>query len=1559
MLLLTGLIICTCGSFSYAEESTRPTIPQLNQLNEPSRVYEFLTGETAILEENAGTTASGEFSIKGIDKTGNSILFNGYSGFVVSRLQTTLNISDVTVSEALSAVGSVIYNTATDSVITLKNVNLNGNSTLSQSNAYGGAIYSRGHLTLTNVNLTGNSAVTQDPSSVARGGAIYARNAVTYIADGEKTEISGNYTEDAVNGRTDNAVYMASSTSSLTMSAKNNGKIDLKNSIDGMTGYDVNLTGDGTGKIGVFGDIKNGDVSVSNVDISFSDGETTEHRIDNLDIGNNVNFIIDADFQTQKADTLTSPNGTGTMNISDMNIIGAPTGDSATVQVLKNAGNIRLNIDKLLENVVSEVQPTMYNNSIIADSVALATTSTENDSITISGMKDVLYEMINDREPMHMIKNFIFRTDTEYTLTKDLPITPQESILSIYNTSNSDYGVINANGHSMFKMKNPISSVYLKDITIKNASSDDDGSVVYLENNSASFTTDNAVITNNTSSADGGAIYAKSGSVTMTDTTLSNNTAGGSGGAMYVTDDSTVELTNVDFKNNTAGDKGGAIYTNKDILITAQNGSSTIEGNTANGENNGIYVGSSDATVTFNAQDNGVINLNDKIEGTPDRYGVDVVGTENGNVNLNNSITNANVSLNGTNLNMAHDNLMQGDNFNGLGGTLNMQNNEVGNADFNTLSMNGKMNLKVDVNLEDKTMDRINADNYGEIKGTVNVSSMNLVKDTERKVTRVFFADDPLKKHVKTTVKKVYSRVYKYIVSYDSSDGYFVFGRSGGHNPNPGDFNPAVLGGSVAQHIGHMSMMLDYDYAMYHSFTYMMLPKYARDNLYRDPPSEVEPNDPYYNPSFMNVPEEVKSIWVRPYSSFESIPFHKGPKVTAINYGILAGGDSDLIDLGHGFRFVYGGYMGYNGTSYHYSNVDATQQGAVLGLTANIYKGNFYNTLTTAVGWQINDTDTSYGSDIFNLIMAGFSDRMGYNIELAKGKFIIQPQLAMGYTFVWMDDYTASTGAKVQTEPLHAMHFIPGVKFVANLRNGWQPYGIVNVICTFCDKTRYYADGYPLPATSLDPYVEFGLGVQKRWADKYSGFMQATARAGGRRGAALVFGFRCMMGKLIERTANIIHEDPKPKKVFKEKKEPEIVIKTKDKDKPAVKEPKRAEVKEKKSHKFSIKNIFKKVKDKIFYRYNTDVSAKVVTDVHPDGVIMPNISGMKRRKDESLMDYKDEDRIESLETLKQQPENRKREMYINPDPKELNKGEPQKIDWSKPIEKPKVNIETKPVVKQDTKPVVKQELPKKTEVMPSVKQEVKTVVKQEVRTVVESKKVEVKKTPVVKQEVKPAVKQEAKPVAKKEVKPVVKKEPIKQEVKPNVQKNKDIPNLKLDSNQDVKLIIKQPEQVQKPKQELIEPVFVGNNGEPAKVKTAPVNNVSGDMKQVQSAVNKPAIVKTEDVRPVKVLKTESPNVKDTVKQEVKPAVQPVQPIKQTAEPVVKEVEPVKKVIPAVNKSVENVVKNKTPKMEKTLAIKKYKKPRSKSLYINQTQYMKPKRPAVFNDYSVDVVNFKF
>ena len=46
----------------------------------------------------------------------------------------------------------------------------------------------------------------------------------------------------------------------------------------------------------------------------------------------------------------------------------------------------------------------------------------------------------------------------------------------------------------------------------------------------------------------------------------------------------------------------------------------------------------------------------------------------------------------------------------------------------------------------------------------------------------------------------------------------------------------------------------------------------------------------------------------------------------------------------------------------------------------------------------------------------------------------------MSYSMVNTFDYKNSTGVKIDSNPLHTIQINPNIKFVANLKHGWQPY---------------------------------------------------------------------------------------------------------------------------------------------------------------------------------------------------------------------------------------------------------------------------------------------------------------------------------------------------------------------------------------------------------------------------------------------------------------------------------------------------------------------------------------
>ena len=63
------------------------------------------------------------------------------------------------------------------------------------------------------------------------------------------------------------------------------------------------------------------------------------------------------------------------------------------------------------------------------------------------------------------------------------------------------------------------------------------------------------------------------------------------------------------------------------------------------------------------------------------------------------------------------------------------------------------------------------------------------------------------------------------------------------------------------------------------------------------------------------------------------------------------------------------------------------------------------------------------------------------------------------------------------------------------------------------DKTHFSMQDVTIPDMSIDPYVEYGIGVQRKWGERFTGYGQAMIRNGGRNGVMLSFGFKWALGK--------------------------------------------------------------------------------------------------------------------------------------------------------------------------------------------------------------------------------------------------------------------------------------------------------------------------------------------------------------------------------------------------------------------------------------------------------------
>lgn len=588
-----------------------------------------------------------------------------------------------------------------------------------------------------------------------------------------------------------------------------------------------------------------------------------------------------------------------------------------------------------------------------------------------------------------------------------------------------------------------------------------------------------------------------------------------------------------------------------------------------------FMAGADESALVISAVKNGKFIIDDQINGY-DGYAVAFTGDETGVVYLNNDIKasmdirpqslqirdinpeekyrkyRANVSLSNITLHLGRDTVLNNNNLTLNSGTLSMVNNQTGVSSLNNLTLKGDTNFVADVDLAKGEMDRFEAGYYGELLGTrsrdigngnhygnLHVTGLNMLSDAPegQDITEIYFAQIGLKDNVVNGVNqtptgyqtKAYTPIYQYNVMYDNREdaGYFLFTKgdkifvpdgNGGTTvkPTPGGnasdaFNPSVLASPVAAQAGaYAAQNAAFSYAFQHADSFMPLPANQRFAL-RNANKYAINETPHFDTRLNDLYD--KAIWVRPYTSFESIPLKNGPKVDTITYGTLVGGDSQIKELRNGWGTVFTGYMGYNGSSQNYSGVSTYQNGGLLGATQTFYKGNFFTALTASVGASAGESHNMYGHENFTTLMAGLANKTGYNFEFKDGKYIIQPTMQLSYSFINTFDYKNSAGVNIESDPLHAIQINPNVRFVTNLKNGWQPYASVGMVWNILDDTKVTANDVRLPDMSVKPYVEYGLGIQKRWKDKFTGFTQAMVRNGGRNGVALTAGFRWALGK--------------------------------------------------------------------------------------------------------------------------------------------------------------------------------------------------------------------------------------------------------------------------------------------------------------------------------------------------------------------------------------------------------------------------------------------------------------
>lgn len=266
-----------------------------------------------------------------------------------------------------------------------------------------------------------------------------------------------------------------------------------------------------------------------------------------------------------------------------------------------------------------------------------------------------------------------------------------------------------------------------------------------------------------------------------------------------------------------------------------------------------------------------------------------------------------------------------------------------------------------------------------------------------------------------------------------------------------------------------------------------------------------------FSPTF--IPDEKAGIWIKNYNLFENIPTNGGPNISNVAYGTILGYDTNLKHFKNNLEGGLTFHMAFTGSRENYNDVKSVDTVGDIGVTGALFKNDFFTVMTVDVAKVYTKTTVGKGMEDYNTLVAGLAWKTGYNFEFKRGKYILQPSFLGTYTFERIADYNSYEGKSARIDPLHVVQIIPGVKFIANLEGGWQPYLGFSYIWNLMDSPAIYKNDVLQNRASIDPYCEYGGGIQKKWKDRYTGFGQVMLRGGGRNGVSLYFGLRMALGK--------------------------------------------------------------------------------------------------------------------------------------------------------------------------------------------------------------------------------------------------------------------------------------------------------------------------------------------------------------------------------------------------------------------------------------------------------------
>ena len=230
------------------------------------------------------------------------------------------------------------------------------------------------------------------------------------------------------------------------------------------------------------------------------------------------------------------------------------------------------------------------------------------------------------------------------------------------------------------------------------------------------------------------------------------------------------------------------------------------------------------------------------------------------------------------------------------------------------------------------------------------------------------------------------------------------------------------------------------------------------------------------------------TMYIKAFGGQEKLDMKDYTKFDTTYYGAILGLDVDRKYTDN-FDATYGIFVSYVGSQLKEEDFEddkISQNSGFAGLRGNWYIGKLFFGAVLDYGFLANkvEIDAADNSKNYNTQSIGFSAKAGYNFEVAKRSFTIQPNVVFNSNYLITEEYTDTNDNKVKSDNIINIAVAPGLKLAKTLGKCWIVSAEGKYVFVSSNGDIKLDDGYnigALPKTYYKDYVSCGLGIEKIW----------------------------------------------------------------------------------------------------------------------------------------------------------------------------------------------------------------------------------------------------------------------------------------------------------------------------------------------------------------------------------------------------------------------------------------------------------------------------------------------